>query len=83
MQNRGTSDGLRSTERTGEEEEDEDKELIWKENGGIRVLYEIFSILDDIACISSLKNLSSIIKLEFLKLERLVFQFVLQYDNYL
>ena len=34
-QNRGTSDGLRSTERTGEEEEeDEDKELIWKENGG-------------------------------------------------
>ena len=78
---------MRSTERTGEEEEeeeeDEDKELIWKENGGTRVLYEIFSTLDDIACISSFKNLRSIIKLEFLKLERLVFQFVLQYDNYL
>ena len=63
-QNRGTSDGLRSTERTGEEEEeDEDEELIWKENGGTRVsktrvLRGIFSTSNAIACISSFKNSS-------------------------
>ena len=86
-QNRGTSDGLRSTERTGEEEEihqrtsnglrsikrtgeeeedDEDEELIWKENGGTRVsktrvLYGIHQILH----LSSFKNSSSNIDLEF------------------
>ena len=72
-QNRGTSDGLRSTERTWEEEEeeeDEDEELIWKENGGTqvsktRVLRGIFSTLDATGHISSFKNSSSTIYFEF------------------
>ena len=81
-QNRGISDGLRSIETTMEEkEEDKDEELILKENGETRVLRGIFSTSDATVCILGFKNSSSTIELEFLKLERLVFQFVLQYDN--
>ena len=65
----------------GRRRTNEDEEEILKENGGTRVPSGISSTSDTTTCISSFRNSSSTVDLEFLKLEMLVFQFVLQHDN--
>ena len=77
---------MEKEKKCGRRRIDEDEEEILKENGGTRVSKTrvpsgISSTLDTTTCISSFRNSSSIVDLEFLKLEMLVFQFVLQHDN--
>ena len=47
----------------------------------LKLKFQVEFLPNTTTCTSSFRNSSSTIDLEFLKLEMLVFQFVLQYDN--